>query len=226
IERDSLQAQLDSLTLEIIKLTKIIITKDSQKSKYQEICELKSIQENKNGKQEVFSSIIITYKNKTLDELIENSTLSSVQRDASIIGNNTEIQQILLSMQTYYNSKRVLDEKYNKQNVENAITQLKTIEQTKQVLNLIEKLSDYELRNNALKKTIDKITDIDINFKANDDFTQKEKFKDIIVELSWYFRNYQFNMKDYPYLTEKILEIIKLKQKDANENIAYLKEKL
>ena len=144
----------------------------------------------------------------------------------SIVGDKTVVQQKLLSLQKYFNSEQVLNEKYSEQRVENALIQLKSIEQTELVLKLIDKLSKYKLCNDGLKTTIDKILEIDKKFVANDDYTQETKWKDISSELAWYFRNYRFNFIDYPYLSEIVLEIIKLKQKDANTDIAILKEKL
>ena len=91
---------------------------------------------------------------------------------------------------------------------------------------LIDKLSKYKLCSEGLKTTIDKILEIDKKFVANDDYTQKTKLNDVLAEIAWYFRNYRFNFIDYPYLSEVVLEIIKLKQKDANTDIAILKEKL
>ena len=176
-------------------------------------------------KGEILNLIIQTY-NKPLDELIINTNIKSVDRDMSIVGDKTVVYQKLVSLQKYYNSELVLNEKYNEQRVENALTQLKSIEQTELVIKLIDKLSKYKLCSEGLKTTIDKILEIDKKFVANDDYTQKTKLNDVLAEIAWYFRNYRFNFIDYPYLSEVVLEIIKLKQKDANTDIAILKEKL
>ena len=224
-ERDSLQAKIDILTINEIDLNKQIVEMDKQRIKAIELVENKSIQEKEKGKQEALNQIIQTY-NKPLDELIKNSTLKTVARDMSIVGDKTEGQQKFFSLQKYYNSELVLSEKYSKQKVENAITQLENIEQTEIVLKLTDKLSKYKSCNDALKTTIDKILEIDEKFVANDEYTQKTKFNDVLAEIAWYFRNYRFNFIDYPYLSEIVLEIIKLKQKDANTDIYNLKEKL
>jgi len=183
------------------------------------------MQDKEKGKQEALNPIIQAY-NKPFDELIISSTKQTVERDMSIVGDKTEVQPKLLSLQIYFNSELVLSEKYSEQKVENAITKLKSIEQTELVLKLTDKLSKYKLCNDGLKTTIDKILEIDKKFVANDDYTQKTKLNDVLNELAWYFRNYRFNFTDYPYLTEIVLEIIKLKQKDANTDIANLKDKL
>ena len=129
-------------------------------------------------------------------------------------------------MKKYFNSEQVLAEKYNQQRIENAVNNLKSVEQTKLVCKLIQRLNDYKLCNDGLKTTIDKILEVDKKFIANDEYTQKTKLNDVLAEIAWYFRNYRFNFIDYPYLSEVVLEIINLKQEDANAEIANLKEKL
>ena len=225
IERDNLQAKCDSLILKVKELENLISAKDKQIAQEKELGQQKSIQEKENGKSEILNLIIQTY-NKPLDELIINTNIKSVERDMSIVGDKSIVQQKLLSLQQYFNSEQVLNEKYSEQRVENALTQLKSIEQTELVLKLIDKLSKYKLCNDGLKSTIDKILEIDKKFVANDEYTQKTKLNDVLAEIAWYFRNYRFNLIDYPYLSEIVLEIIKLKQKDANTDIATFKEKL
>ena len=217
VERDNLKRKCDSLIIKVKELENLINAKDKQIAQELELGQQKSIEEKEKGKGEILNLIIQTY-NKPLDELIINTNIKSVDRDMSIVGDKTVVYQKLVSLQKYYNSELVLNEKYNEQRVENALTQLKSIEQTE--------LSKYKLCSEGLKTTIDKILEIDKKFVANDDYTQKTKLNDVLAEIAWYFRNYRFNFIDYPYLSEVVLEIIKLKQKDANTDIAILKEKL
>lgn len=225
VERDNLQAKCDSLVIKVKELENLISVKDKQIAQEKELGRQNSIQEKEKGKSETLNQIIQTY-NKPLDELILKTTINSVERDMSIVGDKTVVQQKILSLQKFFNSKKVLNEKYSEQTVENASTQLKSLEQTELVLILIDKLSKYKLCNDGLKTTIDKILEIDKKFIANDEYTEKTKLNDILAEIAWYFRNYRFNFIDYPYLSEIVLEIIKLKQKDANTDISILKEKL
>jgi hypothetical protein len=225
VERDNLQAKIDSLTIKVNELNLLISAKDIQISQEKELSLKKSIQENKKGKQEVLNQIIQTY-NKPFDELVKISTLEFIERDMHLIGDKIEGQQKLLSLQKYFNSDLVLNQKFSQQKVEIAITQLKSLEQTELILKLSDKLSKYKFCNDGLKTTLDKILEIDKNFVANDDYTQKTKLNDVLSELAWYFRNYRFNLSDYPYLSEIVLDIIKLKQKDANTDLTNLKGKL
>lgn len=225
VERDNLQAKCDSLTLKVIELNKLVSIKDLQILQDKELSMKKYTQEKEKGKQEVLNQIIKTYS-KPFDELIKNSTLKSVERDMSIVGDKTEVQQKFLNLQKYFNSELVLSDKFNEQKVVTAKNELTSIEQTERVLKLTDKLSKYKLSNDGLKTTIEKILEIDKQFVANDEYTQKTKLNDILSELAWYFRNYRFSFTDYPYLTEIVMEIIKLKQKDANTDIANMKDKL
>lgn len=224
-ERDNLQAKCDSLLIKLKELENLISAKDTQIAQEKELGLQKSIQEKEKGKSEILNLIIQTY-NKPFNELIKNSTLKTVGRDMTIVGDKTVIQQTLLRLQLYFNSEQVLNKKYSEQGVENALTQLKSLEQTELVLKLTDKISKYKLCNDALKTTIDKILVIDKKFVANDENTQKTKLIDVLAEIAWYFRNYHINFIDYPYLSEVVLEIIKHKQKDANTDIAILKVKL
>lgn len=226
VEWDNLQAKCDTLIIKVKELENLISAKDQQITQEKELGQQKSIQEKEKGKSEILNLIIETYNKPPLNELIINTTLKSVERDMSIVGDKTVVQQKLLSLQKYFNSEQVLSEKFSEQKVESTITQLKSLEQTELVFKLIDKLSKYKLCNDGLKTTIDKILEIDKKFVANDEYTQKTKLNDVLAEIAWYFRNYRFNFIDYPYLSEIVLEIIKLKQKDANTDIANLKEKM
>ncbi len=92
--------------------------------------------------------------------------------------------------------------------------------------NLTDKLKNYDLCCDGLKTANNKIIEIDKKFTTNDDYSQETKLQDILIELAWYFRNYRFNFTDYPYLSDIVLEIMKLKQKDTNADIKDLLEKL
>jgi len=224
VERDSFKVICDSLTRNIKEKESYITEKQKQLQQEREIGKQNAIQEKEKGKVEIQNNIVQKY-NKPLDELIVTTTLKSLERDISIIGDKTIVQQKILSLQTYFNSEKSLNEKYNQEKVDNAINQLKSLEQTENVLKNIDKLSKYKLCNDGLKTTIDKIVENDKIVATTED-TQKDKLKDILVDIAWYIRNYRFNFNDYPYLSEIVLEIIKSKQKDANTDISLLKEKL
>lgn len=224
-ERDRYKKMLDSINARTIALEAIITEKEVLISKEKQLGEQKALQEKEIGKQEVINQILQSY-NRPFDELIASSTLQMVERDLLIVGDKLPQGNKLPALQSYFIAEQVLHEKFNQHKVDNAVSLIAGIEQTDLVKKLNKNLNDYKLCNDALKKTIEKIVKIDEDFVANDDETQKDKLKEILTELSWYFRNYRFNFSDYPYLSEVVLEIMKLKQKDANTDIRYLLEKL
>ena len=97
VERDNLQTKVDSLSVKITVLEKIISQKEVQIAQEKQLGEQKSIQEKEKGKQEALHQIIQTY-NKPFDELIISSTIKSVERDLSIVGNNINVQEKLLHL--------------------------------------------------------------------------------------------------------------------------------
>ena len=103
VERDDLKAKCDSLITKVKELENLISAKDKQIAQEKELGQQKSIQEKEKGKSEILNLIIQTY-NKPLDELIINTNIKSVERDMSIVGDKTVVQQKLLSLQKYYNS--------------------------------------------------------------------------------------------------------------------------
>lgn len=224
-DRDKLKTNLDSLSQLVGELRDSIEKKDKAIETEKKRGEDKSIQEKEKGKQEVLDKIIETYS-KPLDSLIKNSTLEIIERDIVIVGNNPVVQKKFKDLRKYFNAELVLSEKFNEEKIENAKNQLNSIEQTELVQKLKKRLDDYTQHNDAMNKTIDKILDIDKKFVANDEDMQKEKFEYILNELAWYFRNYDFNVTDYPHLTDIVLDIIKRKQRNADADISDLKNKL
>jgi hypothetical protein len=225
VERDSFQIMVDSLSTKVAKLEKIISQKEIQIEKVKQLGERKAKEEKEKGKQEALHQIVQTYK-KPFDELILSSSISSIERDLSIVGNNNEAHQNLLNLQKYFLAKQVISEKYNEQKVNSALYQIGSLDQTVFVKNLTDLLSNFKLCNAGLETTIENILKIDNQFVANDDYSQKKKLGEILSELAWYFRNYRFNFSDYPYLSDIVLEIIKQKQRDANTDISIFLDKL
>ncbi len=98
IERDTLQTKYDYLVLKVTELNDLISTKDKQIDQEKVLGQQKSIQEKEKGKSEILDQIIQTY-NKPSDELIIITTLKSIERDMSIVGDKSVVQQKLLILQ-------------------------------------------------------------------------------------------------------------------------------
>jgi len=216
IEKDSLQKYNKNLIEEKIKFEKKI---------YEQEKDIASMKNESLKQQNAYNQIAQTY-NKPFNELIKSLTKQTVERDLLFIGNNETVKKKIQDLQKYFVSRQVLEERYNDEKIKTAQNQLKSVEQSELVKDLIDKLVDYKLRNEGLKTTINNILEIDKKFVSNDEYTQKTKLQDILFEFSWYFRNYRFNFDDYPYLSSIVLEIMKVKQKDANTPIKYLLDRL
>ena len=180
------------------------------------------------GQQEVYAQVAKEYNMaRSFDELIMSSTKLSVERDLLIIGSNQEARQKLKELQQYFTAQNILREKYNEQKLIVQRNMLNSIMQKSDLLvKLKADLDDYKIFTEGLKKTLDKILEIDQGETANNEQIQKMKLNKILSELSLYIFNYNFNLYDYPYLSNILLEIIKRKQPDANAEISDLLEKL
>ncbi len=187
-----------------------------------------AIKEKEKSKQEVLDKVMQTYLNQPFDTLTKITTLETVERDKSILGDGTKAQQVLADLQIYFKCEQVLDKKFDIKSIEEAKNQLTYIKTTTdRVLYLKDKLNSYRIVNDGLRDAIRKILVIDSKEIANgDDFIQERKLNKILPELAWYFRNYHYNESDYPYLTNIVLEIIKKKQKDADNDIATFLDKI
>jgi hypothetical protein len=179
------------------------------------------------GRQNVYSQMRTIYQNETFDDLIRHTTKESVDLDLQLVGDKDQAGKKLLDLQTYFAGQQMLREKYDEQNIKAIQTRLNGIAERSELLDALKKrLSNYKLCSDGLKTTIGKINDYDKKFTANDDYTQKTKLTDILTEFSSYFRNYYFNFSDYPHLSDIVLEIMALKQKDTNTDISALLSKL
>jgi|GEM_PF-1005303 len=179
------------------------------------------------GQQSVFHQIAIKYQSMSFNDLVNISSKASVERDLPLVGDNDAAKQKLQNLQKYFVAQSMLEHKYDAQNMQNALNHLNSITEKSELLDKLKtRIEDYKLCSDALKITIGKILKLDNNFNANDDYAQKTKLQDILVELAWYFRNYQFNFTDYPYLADIVLEIMTKKQRDANADMSVLFSKL
>lgn len=235
VERDRLIAQLDSMTkvISIFKIkidsTQKLVLNEKQKSN-KELDALRESHskllmiEKEKSKNEIITLIIESY-NQSFDELIKSSTSQSILRDLRIIGTNTAIQSKLDQLLIFFESEKILNAKYNSENAANAKAKLSKIDQSGLVVSLLGKIDKYGQRNEGLVKTLDKIT-LDGIFEATDEDEHIKKLNITLSNLASFYRNYKFHFLDYPYLTDIILEVQKLKQKDSNADIKALRDKL
>jgi hypothetical protein len=193
-----------------------------------------AIREKETGKKEIITTIINTYKNRKFDELIICSTKSSVQKDEQLIGNNSEIFELLLDLETYFNAKEILNQKIdaNQLNLnKNKLNQIKR--ESVLIKSLNEKLDNYNTLSLKLKETIininvfdDKSSKKNMVGEGIDKTTRQEKLDKIFSVLLPYVFDYDIKYNDYPYLFDIVLDVIKRKQSNTDEDISDLLKKI
>jgi septal ring factor EnvC (AmiA/AmiB activator) len=226
IENDNLQKQVDRLTTNVTELTQRISEKDKQIAEAKQNGEQKAKEEKVKGKNETLANILNSYKNRKFDDLIRSSTKLSVQHDMLLAGNNEEVKPALSDLVSYFNAEELLATKFDAAKIQNAQTQLSQINRQSALLDkLKENIEYYKDFNDELKKTVEKLIDLDSRKSASETELQKQKFNDIVIELSGYMYDY-YDYGNYPYLSGIVLEIIKRKKPDADADITDLLKKL
>jgi hypothetical protein len=218
-KNDSLIKLLTSISTKFDSINKDII---KQKQNYDKLV----IQEKLNSKQEFIDRIANDYK-LPFSDLLKIVNLNSIERDLVLIGDNKEVNDVIFKLRNYFLAEQVLHSKYNDGNVNNALNLIDKIEKVELVELLKDKLDKYSDVNAGLLKAVNDIILLDSKTKAaNNPNIQKEKLKLILGHFAFFYKNYQFNFSDYPYLTEIIVSINKLKQKDSDSDLNEFLDKL
>lgn len=224
VKKDSISKLKDS----ILTLEDKIKLKDQEIKAIGESNKSKEVQKYAEGRLSVYRQIANDYQSKTFDELISSFSEQSLDRDFPYLNKDDRLVLKLQDLKKYYSAMNILKIKFDAQKQQAAKNQLNTItEASDSLANLKLKIERYELRSGALKKAIDDIITLDKKLKAIDDpQVQIMKLTDVLIIIAGYVRNYQFNFRDYPYLSDIILEILKRKQKNPNADISDLVSKL
>lgn len=228
-KKKSIDTLLRQKTDSIVLLKAYISEKDKQIVAEKDICVQKSSEEYEKGKNEILSSILNNYKNKSFEELLKSSSKQSAQRDLKLVENTPEVKQILSDIEKYYSAKDLLNTKVDAVQIKNFQIQLGQIKRESALLNkLNEMIGNYQNFNDGLKETMEKIIALD-NREAVSGMSkevQKKKFDKILAEVSSYIFNYDFNFSEYPYLSDIFLELLKRKQPNPDADITDLLKKL
>lgn len=183
-----------------------------------------------NSKNKTLKSLIDYYKNKSFDDLVKSSTQQSARNDKNIIGHSNDIEPLLSDLEIYYKIKLLFQNEFNSAKIKEAQNQFNQLEQleSSSIDKLKNDVENYQIFNEGLKETIEKIIALDgresvIGMPKE---IQNLKFNKIMAEISFYIFNYDFNFLDYPYLTDVMLDIIKLKAPNPDANIFELLQKL
>ena len=234
-ENSTLKAQLNEITEKYNNLNstnekniKLIADKDSQ------IKDL-AIIEKGNGKKEAVKELINTYKNRKFDELINVLSKVLIERDKVLIGNDSEISDLLLDLDTYFTAKELLNQKIDVTQINSIKTKLKLIKRESLLITaLIDKLDIYNTFSTKLKEAIVNISVYDdkssnkyiIGEIARNKIARQDKLNKIFSVLMPYIFDYDLKYEDHPYLFEIVLDIIKRKQSNTDEDITDLLKKL
>jgi hypothetical protein len=227
--KKAIEATLVAKSDSIVLLKKQITQRDNEIKNNNEKSKKDAAAEKENGKNEVLNQLVNTYKNKSFDDLINSSNLTSVQRDKQLIGNNTEIKQVITDLETYFNSEKLLSNKFNAEQVKYAISQVTIIKKQSQlVTTLKDNLDNLKTFKEGLSSAIQNIIAIDKKefVKGNSEIVVKSKLNKILSELSKFIFDYNFNFVDYPYFSDIILEIIKRKQPNPDADVSDLLKKV
>ncbi len=226
-ERDNLYMKVDSLTIVVLQLNKTIAEKDKQIANEKAIAKTNADNSRIEGKAEATESVVVFYKSLPFDSLILSSTKHSISRDLSLVSNKHEVLLVLKDLQTYFIVQELLSQKFDAGQIKKAQTQLSQIKRQSKLLDALkEDIEDYQDFNFALKETISKLIILDERKLADrDSEIQKLKFNDIVTILADYIYNY-YDYGKYTYLSDIVLEIIKRKKPNADQDITDLFLKL
>jgi hypothetical protein len=228
-EKKTIEATLLLKSDSIVLLKNKITLKDNEIKTITEKGKKNAATEKENGKNEILNQLVNNYKNKSFDDLINSSNITSVQRDKQLIGNNPDIKQIIIDLETYFNAENLFSNKFDGAQVNNYISQVALIkQQSKLVAALKDNLDNFKTFNDGLNTSIQNIIAIDKKeiVKGMSEQVVKSKLNKILSELSKYIFDYNFNFVDYPYFSDIVLEIIKRKQPNPDADISDLLKKL
>lgn len=228
-DKNNLEKQLKLTIDSLIILKSNLLDKDNQlttqiKSNKEEVLEAREASRNK-----VITSVVAYYTTTSFDDLIEFSTEQSVRNDRKIIGNKPDLESLLSDIENSLSARKLLEIKFDASKVKNAEIQLNQIKrESKSLVKLINTLNNYQIYNDGLKKTIAEIKNLDgrESVMGMPREIQNKKFNKIIIELSDYIYTYDFNFIEYPYLSEVLFEVIKLKAGNPDADILDLEQKL
>jgi hypothetical protein len=227
-EKKGIETTLEAKSDSIVLLKKQINQKDNENRIITEKSKTDAAAEKENGKNEVLNQLINTYKNKSFDDLIYSSSITSLLLDKQLIGNNSDVKQIIIDLETYFNAEKLLSNKFNISQVKNVLSQLALIkQQSKLVTTLKDNLSNFKTFNDGLNTSIQNIIAIDKKeiVKGMSPQVVNSKLNKILSELAKFIFDYNFNFVDYPYFSDIVLEIIKRKQPNPDADISDLLKK-
>lgn len=179
------------------------------------------------GKMEALANLFNLYLKKTFNDLIESSTKQSIEKDQQLFGDKIELKSLLSDLEKYFKAKELLNKKYDPGQIEIAQNELNQIKRESELLSKLKNdLRLYKTYNDGLKEMLSEIVKIDANPNQTVSGLPEEVQKLKFYKISSYIFNYDFNLKDFPYLSNIVLEIIKRKTPSPDAEVSDLIQKL
>tara|TARA_Y100000385_G_scaffold26780_1_gene25426 strand:+ start:1464 stop:2336 length:873 start_codon:yes stop_codon:yes gene_type:complete len=244
-ENNKLKAEISNLEESIKKLKvsldsvigkenkQIIELKDSlknkelywqdEKSKYLRQARSITKSEVRNAKKRVFAEIS-NYYQKSFRELVLDLNIQTIDRDKKLLKddllNNIALNKKLDNLLIYFNSKALLDQKFNKIAVDKAIKDIdKIINPPELVKKLNENLKYYEETYLAFEECIGKIIEIDLVPAYDNEKMKKYNLNEIFYVVATYIKDNNLSYNNYTYIMNNLINIIDKKRRNSDMNI-------
>jgi len=207
--------------------TDSILILSSQLSQKEKENKKKVTEAKEQGKLEALVDLTNYYLKSTFEDLIQSSTKQSIQKDQQLFGDKTELKSLLSDLDKYFNAKDLLNKKYDPGQIQKAQNELNQINRESELLSKLKNdLRLYKTYNDGLKEMLSEIVKIDADPNQTVSGLPEEVQKLKFYKISSYIFNYDFNLKDFPYLSDIILEFIKRKTPSPDAEVSDLIQKL
>tara|TARA_B100000035_G_scaffold313928_1_gene328801 strand:- start:4934 stop:5806 length:873 start_codon:yes stop_codon:yes gene_type:complete len=191
------------------------------KSKQQ--AKIKTKTEVSNAKKRVLDKIS-NYYQKNFQELVLDLNIQTILRDKKLLKdellNNKKLYNKLDNLLIYFNSKALLDQKFNKIAVDKAIKDIdKIINPAELVKDLKLDLEYYEQVYLDFEELLDEINVIDRIPAYDNEKLKKINLNDIFYKVATYIKNNKLSYANYTYIMDNLINIIDNKRRNPDMNI-------
>lgn len=191
------------------------------KSKQQ--AKIKTKTEVSNAKKRVLDKIS-NYYQKNFQELVLDLNIQTILRDKKLLKdellNNKKLYNKLDNLLIYFNSKALLDQKFNKIAVDKAIKDIdKIINPAELVKDLKLDLEYYEQVYLDFEELLDEINIIDRIPAYDNEKLKKINLNDIFYKVATYIKNNKLSYANYTYIMDNLINIIDNKRRNSDMNI-------
>lgn len=223
LKNKDLEGQISNLTDEINSLISKINKNELSLINLTNQMVQKSDSAKKAGIEQVYNLILSEYKYESFDLFVSTYTLKKVNRDIDVIKTIGLIPPIMNDLMSYFEVKSLFDLKYQLNSVNSGLEKLDQINVKSVYIDSIrEKLEDYEKNSTELNEVVSELITLDDNtVSVGNKNAADVKFNIILSKLSNYMYNYT-NYVYYPYLKNKVDEIIRRKRDNSDADISDL----